>query len=415
MRLLILHVLFFITFVSCAQEKKNNTLAYTLSNYLVHNCQKHFSNCGVTGAVAIFSRNNQQWVLSDTAAVKNSYLPASTFKILNLLIALETNTIKDEHEIVPWIGKTDTIKYGFRPEIYHDMTVKEAFEVSAGWVFIELAKKIGRNNYKKYLSACKYGNLNLSQTETDFWNFGSFAISPLNQVEFIRDLYEEKLPFTKRNIKIVKKIMLTEASGDYTISAKTGWTRENNINTGWWVGYLEANNDIYFFATQLLQDRKNKRDDFGSCRKEITKKIFTELGYIRNSTNQNHIDSSLFTSIDHVPIVVKDLEKVKNILKNELFFTIKEGKAHAGIKNCFIKFQDGTYLEFISPTDSLQPIGRHYTNFLHTKQGATSLAISTTNARMVKQMLTEQNTQCTDDSNKVWKTIEVQAAGMFFY
>jgi beta-lactamase class D len=60
------------------------------------------------------------------------------------------------------------------------MTVKEAFEVSAGWVFIELAKKIGKNNYKKYLAKCNYCNLNLSQKETDFWNFGDFAISPLN-------------------------------------------------------------------------------------------------------------------------------------------------------------------------------------------------------------------------------------------
>ena len=75
---------------------------------------------------------------------KQETLPASTFKIINLLIALETKTISSEKEIVKWVGSTDTLKYGYRPEIYHDMTVSEAFEVSAGWVFVELAKKIGK-------------------------------------------------------------------------------------------------------------------------------------------------------------------------------------------------------------------------------------------------------------------------------
>nr|WP_265714840.1 MULTISPECIES: hypothetical protein [Sphingobacterium] len=49
-----------------------------------------------------------------------------------MLIALETGTIKDENEIMKWPGKTDTVKYGYRPDIYRDITVKEAFEVSAG-------------------------------------------------------------------------------------------------------------------------------------------------------------------------------------------------------------------------------------------------------------------------------------------
>lgn len=73
---------------------------------------------------------------------------------------------------------------------------------------------------------------------------------------FIRKLYEEKLPFSKRNMEIVKRVMISEVTDNFTIRAKTGWTRENNINTGWWVGYLETNNNTYFFATLLLQDRK---------------------------------------------------------------------------------------------------------------------------------------------------------------
>lgn len=242
--------------------------------------KKHFHNCGVDGSIVIFDDSEKQWIVSDTTKIHHETLPASTFKIINLLIALETKTIKDENEVVSWAGTTDTAKYGYRPEIYHDMTVKEAFEVSAGWVFIELAKKIGRKKYKKYLAECNYGNLDLSQNEIDFWNFGQFAISPLNQVEFLIKMHNGYLPFSKKNIDIVKKVMITEQNEAFTISAKTGWTREKNINTGWWVGYLTTRKGIYFFATRLLQDRKKNRADFGACRKEITKKIFADLGII---------------------------------------------------------------------------------------------------------------------------------------
>jgi beta-lactamase class D len=263
---------------SCSSIKKTTKDS---KKYIVKpSFKKHFDSCGVEGSVVIYDQSKQEWIVSDTTEVLVESLPASTFKVINLLIALETRTIKDELEIVKWVGGTDTSKYGYRPDIYHDMTVKEAFEVSAGWVFVELAKKIGRENYKKYLTLCEYGNINLSQVDPDFWNFGEFAISPINQVEFLEKLYEGSLPFSKRHIEIVKNVMINEQNDHYILRAKTGWTRDKDINTGWWVGYVENDNDVYFFATRLLQNRKFKRSDFGTCRKEITKKIFKELKII---------------------------------------------------------------------------------------------------------------------------------------
>ena len=282
-----INLFFFITTLSLIYGCSSNKQADEKSNISVKtemtvrdDFQSYFDSCGVEGSIAIYDIESQKWIVSDTVGLVIETLPASTFKIINLLIALETNTIKDENEIVKWVGSTDTVKYGYRPEIYHDMSVKEAFELSAGWVFVELAKKMGKDTYKKYLTESKYGNNNWTQTEADFWNFGDFAISPKNQVEFLHALYEEKLPFSKRNIDIVKRVMITEQTEEYTIRAKTGWTRENNINTGWWTGYIETKKGTYIFATRLLQDRKMNRSDFGSCRKEITKKVFKDLGII---------------------------------------------------------------------------------------------------------------------------------------
>ncbi len=284
LRHLILGLLLIGVFSSCTLNGRTTSNAIVSNRdtiILRQDFKKYFDNCNVEGSLAIFDNIKRQWILSDTIGTRKETLPASTFKIINLLITLETKTIPDENEIVKWVGSTDTVEYGYRPEIYHDMTVKEAFEVSAGWVFVELAKKIGKENYKKYLRICHYGNLDLSQKDADFWNFGPFAISPINQVEFIKKLYEEKLPFSKRNTEIVKRVMMTEQNEDYTIHSKTGWTRDGGINTGWWVGYLENKSGDYFFATRLLQDRKLNNSDFGSCRKEITKTVFKDLNIIK--------------------------------------------------------------------------------------------------------------------------------------
>jgi len=240
--------------------------------------QKYFANCQVKGSIVVFDNQQKQWITNDITAIGSATLPASTFKIANLLIALEAGVIKDENDIIKWPGTTDTVKYGYRPEIYHDMTVREAFETSAGWVFVELAKRIGKDNYRKYLASYHYGNQILTQSNADFWNFGAFGISPMNQLTFLRALYEGQLPASKRNIDIVKKVMRAEQTNQYTIYAKTGWTRDGGFNTGWWVGYVESANGVYFFATRLLQDRKQNQPNFGTCRKEITKAVLKELG-----------------------------------------------------------------------------------------------------------------------------------------
>jgi beta-lactamase class D len=178
-----------------------------------------------------------------------------------------------------WDGEKDTVKYGFRPDTYRDMTVKEAFEISTVWVFTELARRIGRERYLNYLNACNYGNQNLSEPGIDFWNFGELGISPLDQVNFIRDLYEGNLPFSERNMEIVKRVMITEKADNYVIRAKTGWTREGGINTGWWVGNGRNETRRLVFCHPFAYRTENSTlPTFGPCRKEITKLVFSELG-----------------------------------------------------------------------------------------------------------------------------------------
>lgn len=235
------------------------------------------SGCGFAGSTTLYKYRRQQWVVTDDADSRVQTPPASTFKVINLLIALQTGVIRDENEVVRWVGKTDTTIYGYRPDIYHDMSVKEAFEVSAGWVFIELAKKIGPKRYRQFLTACGYGNAEVKKG--DFWNFGPLKITPRNQVELLVKIYEEKLPFSKRSFSILKKVMITEEKDGRVIRSKTGWGMIDGKDIGWWIGYVEKDGDVCFFATRLTKPRTDKNPDFSRCRKDLTRKVLGENGF----------------------------------------------------------------------------------------------------------------------------------------
>lgn len=261
----LLFLLFLVPIVACGQKPDLN---------------RPFQDCKINGSITIYDYQKKQWIFSNKADAHQPTLPASTFKVVNSLIALETGVAKDEHTVIKWPGTTDTVRYGYRPNIYHDMSMKEAFQKSAGWAYIEMAKKIGKTRYRQYLTQCQYGNVDLSQKDDDFWNFGKFAISPKNQVDILKGVYEEALPFSPRAFKILKKIMIVEKNSRYTLRAKTGWTRDGGKDTGWWVGYVEKGSNVYFFATRLIKPRHVKNRNFGKCRKTITRKILKELGML---------------------------------------------------------------------------------------------------------------------------------------
>ena len=159
--------------------------------------------------------------------------------------------------------------------------MKEAFRVSAGWAYVEMAKKIGKEAYKKHLTDIGYGNVDLSIDDTDFWNFGNFAISPANQIKILIGVYEETLPFKKESFRILKDIMTIEKTESYTLRAKTGWTRDGGKDTGWWVGYVEKEDNVYFFATRLIKPRSVKNKGFSSCRKKVTRAVLKQLKILK--------------------------------------------------------------------------------------------------------------------------------------
>ena len=246
------------------------------------NLEKYFDTFSVTGSTTIFDYKNQKLFFTDSTDAQIQSLPASTFKIINSLIALEEKVIQDENEVLKWDGIKRSIFGKEIPNWNKDNNLKTAYKNSTIWLYVRLAERIGRNKYNEYLKKCEYGNLNFSEKGTDFWNYGNFEISPKNQIEFLVKLYENNLPFSQQTINTVKDIMISENKEGLIFRDKTGWTTKDGIDIGWWVGYLETPDNILFFATRIKKRVSEVNPDFSKARKEITKAILKDLYQISN-------------------------------------------------------------------------------------------------------------------------------------
>lgn len=235
--------------------------------------QKQFESFSLKGSTTIYDLKNKKWLYTDSLDAEKETLPASTFKILHSLIALEQKAVSDENQIIKWDGTEKTF-FGSRVESWNkDTDLKTAFKNSTVWFYVEMAKKISRKTYKKYFRKCDYGNGNLTEKGVDFWNYGDFAITPKNQIEFLVKLHEDNLSFSKENIEKVKKVMVSEQKENYTLRDKTGWTKYHGIDIGWHVGYLQTNENVCFFATRIIKPLAENNPNFSKARKEITKAI----------------------------------------------------------------------------------------------------------------------------------------------
>lgn len=126
----------------------------------------------------------------------------------------------------------------------------------------------------------QYGNEDISGGLTQFWLGSTLKISPQEQLQFLCQLHQEMLPFSKKTHDKVKSIMIEEKTEQYTLRAKTGWAITGKEDIGWFVGYIEMNDNVYFFVTRIYKPVDQKMDNFAALRRTLTRQIVTKLGIL---------------------------------------------------------------------------------------------------------------------------------------
>lgn len=241
--------------------------------------EKYFKENNVTGCFGLFDNGQGNFTLSNISAFTDSmYLPASTFKIVNSLIGLETGAVQDSSSVIPF----DSTR-SYRAECKGDMNMYNAFRLSCPNWYQELAERIGKADMQKWLDTLGYAQRKtrfvIGNNLDTFWLDNSAKVTGDEQLGLVKKLYFDQLPFSKRSQRIVRNMMLFENNSNYQLSYKTGWaTDENNNQIGWIIGWIEENKHPYFFSLQVKSP--DARIDMQAVRLNILKGILKQYGFM---------------------------------------------------------------------------------------------------------------------------------------
>lgn len=219
----------------------------------------------LAGSILIYDDQNNTFYSNDFERASTGFLPASTFKVPNSMIGLETGVLEDENHLFEWDGQPRRLK-----NWEADLTLAEAYQYSCVPCYQEVARSIGTKKMNAYLKKFDYGNGEVTDSMIDmFWLEGEFKISQKQQIYFLKRFYNKELPISEKTDRIMRQIMVVDENEDYKLSGKTGWAIRNGNNIGWFVGFLEKQNRIYYIATNVTPLDQADTNDFAKIRLRI--------------------------------------------------------------------------------------------------------------------------------------------------
>lgn len=244
---------------------------------------KAFADAHVKGTLLVYEEGTQTMHVYDAERARRPYLPASTFKVFNALVAIDTGAVADEFDPIAWDGKVRSMGGTPNAQWNRANSLASGMRYSTVWFYQEVARRAGQQRMQSWIDKAGYGNRNIDGGIDQFWLTGGLRISAEQQVAFLRKLADGTLPFSERAQEIVRRITIYEAGTDFILHAKTGWgthAAENSPDPakaddiGWYVGWVEHGGKRWFFAMNI--DIAKPED--GAQRVTLAKKLLTTLG-----------------------------------------------------------------------------------------------------------------------------------------
>lgn len=200
-------------------------------------------------------------------------LPAcSTFKVPLAVMAFDAKILKDQNTKLK--GKEHTAQTWMRESVV--------------WYSQQITPKLGRKKFQKYLNDFNYGNKDLSAGITQAWleapdKKSALKISAYEQVDFMKALWQSKLPVSEQAMQLTRELTYLETSPQgFKLNGKTGsnfYDKEHTVHLGWFIAHIQKGDQEYIAITNLKDLTPNKVGNYGGPRaKALTKEILTAQG-----------------------------------------------------------------------------------------------------------------------------------------
>src|SRR6476659_1726659 len=232
---------------------------------------KRFFDVGTAGTFVGYKVDDYLIIASDKVRSGEARLPASTFKIPNSIIALETGVVEDpDKDIFKWDGVIRSIEAWNK-----DHTLRSAIAVSAVPVYQEIARRIGPERMQKYVDLMEYGNRDIGGGIDQFWLTGNLRIDPMQQIDFLDRLRRGVLPVSKRSQELTRDILTVTKVGDATLRTKSGLlgAELGKPSLGWMVGWAEQGSQQTMFAMNM----DCKTPEHIAARMTVTQQCLTDI------------------------------------------------------------------------------------------------------------------------------------------
>ena len=225
---------------------------------------------GYEGSFVLYDLNGDTWKVYDMEQATLRTAPNSTYKIYDALFGLEEDVIAPDDSFMAWDGTNHPF------EAWNgNQDLLSAMQSSVNWYFEEIDMKIGSSAIQDYIRKIGYGNEIVNANLSTYWMQGALKISPVEQVELLTSLHNNRFDFAPENINAVKNSICLFSSEDKNFYGKTGTGRVDGQDVnGWFVGLLETAGNTYFFATNI-QAAENAT---GGKASEISLSILSHMG-----------------------------------------------------------------------------------------------------------------------------------------
>ena len=274
MRALIIYLVISAVFIGCTPILSID--ASTQSVYHFHDTDKNISLLDVSaifgsydGSFVLYDNHLDSWKIYNLEEANKRIPPDSTYKIYDALLGLESGIITPEHSSMAWNG--EHFSYSAWE---NDQDLNSAMQNSVNWYFQTMDSQLGLNKIQEFLNEIEYGNQTTSSNLKLYWSDFSLKISPIEQVELLKKFNTNGFHLHSQNVLSVKNAIKIVGTSDGTFYGKTGTgcIDGQDIN-GWFIGYIETSDNIYYFATNIQSDSNAT----GKKALEITSAILKKL------------------------------------------------------------------------------------------------------------------------------------------